>query len=248
MCLFYLGIHEPAWMRSVAVPLFVSARRLRRRQRPPNALGVWALDSGAFTEIDTHGEWTIPPLRYAREVERWQREIGNLRWAAIQDWMCEPFMIQKTGLSVEQHQLRTCASYRDLVSLAPGVPWVPVLQGYRPEEYLRHYEMYLAGGVRLGELPLVGVGSVCRRQHTEEAEVILALLARLGLRLHAFGFKIEGLRRCHHYLASADSMAWSKGLRRRKWPGCRSSHRACANCRYAAVQWRNRVCSIPGVE
>jgi hypothetical protein len=63
----------------------------------------------------------------------------------------------------------------------------------------------------------------------------------LGLHnLHAFGFKIEGVRRCGRRLASSDSMAWSRDAR---WsdplPGC--PHQSCANCIRFALQWREKV-------
>jgi hypothetical protein len=41
--------------------------------------------------------------------------------------------------------------------------------------------------VDLATLPLVGVGSVCRRQHSREVEQIIWALAGRGLRLHTFG-------------------------------------------------------------
>ena len=36
--LFYLGTHEVSWLRRYSVPLFVSARRLRRIKNPPRAV------------------------------------------------------------------------------------------------------------------------------------------------------------------------------------------------------------------
>ena len=44
--------------------------------------------------------------------------------------MCEPFMLAKTGLTVAEHQARTVANYLELRSLAPELPFVPVLQGW----------------------------------------------------------------------------------------------------------------------
>ena len=38
----------------------------------------------------------------------------------------------------------------------------------------------------------------------------MQVLAALGLKLHGFGYKTLGLRRVHHLLESADSMAWSE--------------------------------------
>ena len=56
------------------------------------------------------------------------------------------------------------------------MPWLPVLQGWAPADYLRHLRLYECWGVRLPEAPLVGVGTVCRRQATAEVAGVLALL------------------------------------------------------------------------
>lgn len=241
---FWLGTHEPCWLARHTVPLFLSAIRLRlklRKDAPP-AVGPWALDSGGFSELTQHGTWTIGPRRYVDEVRRWQDKLGGLVWAATQDWMCEPFVLAKTGKSLAYHQHRTIGSWHDLKAFAPDVPWVPVLQGYHYDDYFRHREMYEASGVRLGELPVVGVGSVCRREDTTAAEEILRdLYLKHRLKLHGFGFKTDGLMNCARYLVSADSLAWSDAARRRKirLPGC--PHKNCNSCYRWASQWRDRV-------
>jgi hypothetical protein len=206
---FYLGTPEPAWLRRTDVPLFVSHNRLRRLKTLPRARGAWALDSGGFTQLSMHGCWTIPPRDYVQAVRRYHQEIGGLQWAAPMDWMCEPWIVDKTGLSVQEHQHRTVANYLELRSIAPELPFIPVLQGWERDEYLRCVEMYLAAGVNLQACELVGLGSVCRRQGTRAATDIIATLASLGLRLHGFGFKVRGLHQVGTLLASADSMAWS---------------------------------------
>ncbi len=237
---FYLGTHHPDWLNKARVPLFVSRNRLLKRRSFPRASTRWALDSGAFTELSIRGRWTVPATRYAREVRRFLQEIGRLDFAAPQDWMCEPWILAKTGLSLAEHQLRTLRNFLELRDLAPDIPWIPVLQGWAVHDYWRHAEMYAASGVDLVQQPLVGVGSICRRQATKTASGILASLATAyGLRLHAFGFKTLGLRQSSAYLRSADSMAWSMAARRAAaaLPGC--SHASCANCLRFALLWRS---------
>ena len=234
---FFLGVHEPAWLPRTAVPLFVSARRLRRRKTLPKAQFAWALDSGGFTELSLHGGWTVDAMAYSTEVRRWRDRVGNLSWAAPQDWMCEPHILAKTGLTVAEHQRQTVANYLLLRQLAPDLPWVPVVQGWTVADYLRCVELYGERGVDLRTLPLVGLGSVCRRQGTEEIAEVVHALWSLGLRLHGFGVKSAGLRRCGKWLTSADSMAWSMEARRGDpLPGCR--HASCANCLRYALMWR----------
>src|SRR5207237_560081 len=134
-CTIYLGSHEPAWLPRLTTPLFISRRRIARRKALPRALGRWALDSGGFTELNMHGRWETSAKQYAAEVRRWSTEIGGLDWAAAQDWMCEPFVLKKTGSTVLEHQRRTVDNYSELMSLAPDLPWCPVLQGWVPGDY-----------------------------------------------------------------------------------------------------------------
>jgi hypothetical protein len=242
---FFLGAHQPGWLRDDrAAPLFVSDRQLRGYRRLPRAGTVWALDSGAFTTL-ARGEVFDPPATYASRVRRYRDEIGHLAWAAPQDWMCEPFILAATGLSVAEHQRRTVANYVALRDAAPDLPIIPVVQGWTPADYLRCVDLYAAptsrGGadLDLSTVDLAGLGSVCRRQGTGTAEHIITALHGHGVtRLHGFGIKVLGLRRFGHLLTSADSMAWSYAARRAAAPlrDC-AGHINCANCRRYAYAW-----------
>jgi hypothetical protein len=249
---FLLGTHQPGWLARVGVPLFVSDRRLRTYRRLPVARAAWAVDSGGFTELQQYGTWTTTPAAYIARLRRYRDEIGHLAWAAPQDWMCEPVVITGgragpvtfagTGLSVAEHQTRTITNYLCLRDLAPDLPVIPVVQGWTVTDYLRCVDGYDRAGTDLRTLPLVGVGSVCRRQNTTGARHILAALHDAGItRLHGFGFKTTGLALCAPLLVSADSMAWSVHARRRPaMPGC-TAHRNCANCPRYALAWRTQV-------
>jgi hypothetical protein len=199
------------------------------------------LDSGGFSELTLYDGWRTPARQYAAEVGQWSERIGGMRWAAPQDWMCEPGMLAKTGLTVAEHQRRTVASIQELRALAPGLPWVPVLQGWTAADYFRCIDLYAAAGIDLASESLVGVGSVCRREGTDFVVRLIRDLSQLGLRLHGFGLKTTGVGRCGEYLTSADSMAWSSAARRRpiRLPGHR--HLKCASCLTWAMQWRGRV-------
>lgn len=237
---FYLGTHRPTWLSRVEVPLFVSRRTLAPLRALPRARGRWALDSGGFSELSLHGSWTTAARVYAAEVRRYADEIGGLDFAAPQDWMCEPAVLARTGLSVDEHQRRTIESYLTLRELAPELPWIPVLQGWSTADYWRHAEAYGDAGVDLARLPLVGVGTLCRRQAMMRASFILSSLAAEGLRLHGFGVKVTGLRNNAQHLVSADSMAWSMGARRcAPLPG--HAHASCANCIEWAMSWRDEI-------
>lgn len=237
---FYLGTHETSWLRLTDVPLFISRRRLALRKRSPRALGTWALDSGGFTELSMFGKWTTSAEQYISEVRRWKDEIGGMDWAACQDWMCEPVILARTGLTVAEHQRRTIQNYLDLKSQAPEIPWAPALQGWLPGDYLDHAEAYERAGVSLAAQPIVGLGSVCRRQALFRITHLIQDLTDAGIRLHGFGFKLSGLSRVGHLLESADSLAWSLDARRAApMPG--HPHKNCANCLPWALDWRERV-------
>jgi len=242
--MFYLGTHQAGWLNTTTVPLFISDRRLRAYRQLPRARTIWALDSGGFTELATHGNWEHgpSPARYITHIRRYRDQIGQLAWAAPQDWMCEPWIRAKTGLSVAEHQRRTVANLLQLRDLAPDLPIAPVVQGDTPDDYLRCVDLYTAAGIDLTAEALVGVGSICRRQATTDTGAILARLHTHGItRLHGFGIKTLGLRRYQHLLASADSMAWSAAARRQPpLPGC-TTHRNCANCPYYAYHWRHHL-------
>lgn len=234
---FYLGTHRPNWLGKTDVPLFVSRRVLAGRKSFPEALGGWALDSGGFTELNLYGAWRTSEADYIRDVRLFEREVDGLEWVAPMDWMCEPFVLSKTGLSVGEHQARTVWNFIRLRDEL-GLLVVPVLQGWTPNDYLECAYMYERAGVDLGAEPLVGVGSVCRRQNTHEAARIFRSLE--GLRLHAFGVKLDGLSVYGDCLRSADSMAWSYRARHdRPLPGC--THKSCANCLRYALRWRARI-------
>lgn len=219
---FYVGLHQPGDAKHFDLAC-ISINRLRRR-RKAIPCGDVLVDSGAFTEISKYGHYRHSVEEYAAELHRlYSLGIVQIAAAVAQDYMCEPFIIQKTGLSIEEHQRLTVERYDALVAalerLFEGrVPFhvMPVLQGFSPESYVDHIKMY---GNRLKKSMWVGVGSVCKRQGNPRA--IVAVLqaihaARPDLHLHGFGVKITALLHSgvRELLATADSMAWSTAARR----------------------------------
>ena len=198
---------------------FISVNRLRAR-KSPFKVNKWSMDSGAFTEVTTHGGYRTEPEEYAKEIERW-RLCGNMEAAVCQDYMCEPFVTAKTGLTVRDHQRLTIERF-DRLRAATAAPLLPVLQGFKPHEYREHLADY---GHRLALGARVGVGSVCKRQSKPEViSVILYAITdmRPDLKWHMFGLKKTALAysSIRSMIFSADSMAWSYHARRNK----RSAH------------------------
>jgi hypothetical protein len=212
---FYVGLHQPSDAKHFD-RCMVSVSRLRDRVSD-FSVQEWMMDSGAFMELKLFGKYRDSVAEYAAQIKRWAR-CGNLIAAVSQDYMCEPFMLARTGLTVEDHQRLTISRYDTLHYLAreTGVYILPVLQGYAPAEYVSHIKQY---GRRLAPGAWVGVGSVCKRNADVGAieEVLIAIQDTCpDLRLHGFGIKTIALesgivRSCLH---SADSMAWSFAARK----------------------------------
>lgn len=274
---FYLGGHRPYWLSDSPVPMFISATTLGEYkgydEKWPIALrggmgnAPWALDSGGFTELKIHGEWRQHPDDYGGAVVRFMDEYGMLPpdFVATQDWMCEPVVIKGgtykgvtfagTGLTIRDHIELTVENYLYLAEEFYFVPWLIPMQGYRIDDYLLCEQMLLDAGVDLtGEFhgdgsgrPLIGLGSVCRREATSEVLEIVQTFADKGYRLHGFGVKTDGLKRYGHLLDSADSMAWSYAARMENirlpdtaWGACTHSG-ICNNCLRWALTWREIV-------
>jgi hypothetical protein len=237
---FLLGTHEVTWLGKAEFSLFMSHRRLMKRKSYPVAIKPWALDSGAFSALSAGG-WDMTEAQYLAAVRRYSGEIGNLMWAAPMDWMCEPQIRAKTGKTVQEHLGLTVTNYLSLREQAPELNIIPSLQGWDLDDYKRCADLYDAAGVDLAALPLAGLGSVCRRQSTEEIALIVKTFASQGVRLHGFGVKTLGLALYGKDLVSSDSMAWSYDARRADpLPGC-TTHINCANCILYARRWRQRL-------
>lgn len=187
----------------------ISVNSLRDR-KSDFICGDWILDSGAFTEVARHGGYWHSVEQYFWQIKRWS-VCGNLLTAIAQDWMCESFVLGRTGLTINDHQRLTIERYDQLMKLNPPAPIMPVLQGYRVSDYLKHLADY---GDRFAPGTWVGVGSVCRRNGNpqEVADILRSIrLLRPDLRLHGFGLKILALEdaEVRLLLHSTDSMAWS---------------------------------------
>ena len=219
---FFVGLHQPSDVKHFSLAC-VSINRLRGRKKPLPAVRV-LVDSGAFTELHLHGAYRHGVEEYADELHRlWTLGVVNIVAAVAQDYMCEPFMLAKTGLTIADHQRLTIERYDALVQaledrFGGSCPFhvLPVLQGYAPEDYARHARAY---GDRLKSGMWVGVGSVCKRNGRPEqvAAVLAAIKAiRPDLLLHGFGVKTTSLLNAlvRALLATADSMAWSFAARK----------------------------------
>ena len=74
---FFTGLHQPSDAKHFD-SAFISVNRLRKR-KGPFEVGDWIMDSGAFTEISTHGHYRHNVDEYASEIRRWARTITSTR-------------------------------------------------------------------------------------------------------------------------------------------------------------------------
>jgi hypothetical protein len=220
-------------------------RTINKYKNLKPALADWCLDSGGFTELTLFDRWVTTPVEYVKSVRR-AAAIGRMQWASPQDYMCEPHMLKKTGLTIADHQRLTCENYLELRHLAADLPFIPVLQGWHPDDYRRHVELYAQYGVDLTQSSTVGLGSFCRRANVSGVRELVVELAVAGMHLHGFGLKKDGLRLFGNHLQSSDSFAWAftariEGRKGRKL--CNTTHRAthCTNCKAWAYQWADDV-------
>lgn len=236
--IFYLGADSPSWLwtKGDKIPLFVSDTRLRKYKKYKTSLCPWALDSGGFSEIHKHGKWTQDPDNYAKRVRRYKNEIGSLQFAAIQDWMCEDSALQMTGKTPRQHQYLTIKNYNYMVNNHGDLPWLPVLQGRLPRDYIKHLQQYRK---LYPDLTYFGIGSVCRRAKSQEiVDIVFELYEKYGVVLHGFGVKTAAINKIGKILKSADSTAWSFGARYKTetfLPTC--THKRCNHCYPYAKHW-----------
>lgn len=209
---FFTGLHQPSDAKHFDAA-FVSINRIRAR-KGPFAVDDWIMDSGAFSEISIHGHYRHDVAEYAAQIRRWKGN-GNLLAAVAQDYMCEPWIIAKTGLSTPEHQRLTVERYDALLAEDTGVYILPVLQGFEAGDYLAHLRAY---GDRLAHGAWVGVGSICKRNDPRAVQRVLLEIKneRPDLRLHGFGLKKTALGDplIRSLLHTADSMAWSFAARR----------------------------------
>jgi hypothetical protein len=217
----------PEWngqlVRAVAdagAPALVSAGRLWRggRVRWPRTsvegVADVALDSAGFVAMKRHGgyPWTAQDYVRMALLRRWA-------WWSQMDFCCEP-EIAHDAAEVRSRVARTGVALVECRALAAdlGAPApMPVLQGWRPDDYLRSMDLL----DQAGPWPaLVGVGSVCRR-HLRGDTGLFAVIARIGARLpegtklHLFGVKGAALPELDRLgvIHSTDSCAWDFGGR-----------------------------------
>jgi len=210
----------------IGAPILISANAMRHRHRrhefriiPPDLFNGCdtALDSAGFVAHFKYGgfPWTVAQYVGLAKAYPWA-------WWASMDLCCER-EIAHDDAAVNERVDRTvallgqCRDEADRQGI--GHP-MPVLQGWKPDQYRRCADLM----TKRADLPkLVGLGSVCRRQlgGPDGLITIVEALDRYlpaNVTLHLFGVKgaAIGALAGHRRILSTDSMAWDFACRRER--------------------------------
>ncbi|MGH2831597.1 MAG: DUF7221 family queuine tRNA-ribosyltransferase-like protein [Solirubrobacteraceae bacterium] len=117
-----------------ALPLTHPTTRSKETAALGQPLGADYEDSQG--ELANNGGWITTVQSYINSTRRYAARMGNLQWAAPMDWICDPQVLARTGLPVQEHQRNTVENFIELRTLAPDLPYIPVIQGWTLTDYL----------------------------------------------------------------------------------------------------------------
>jgi len=173
------------------------------------------IDSGGYSLMLETGEHDSVNdyLDYVEAVD------ANI--AAMQDYPCEPGILNEYDRTVADHQAMTVdrarANLNEMRVRGLNTEPMAVLQGWEPDDYLNCIDMFREAGVLTD---YIGIGTVCRRNaETEIREIVNTVHNELPNRkLHAFGVKKSILKYpdMRDALDSVDSSAWYFGMYQNK--------------------------------
>ena len=169
------------------------------------------IDSGGYSLMLRTGEHD-PVDEYLEYVREYGASV-----AALQDYPCEPKILQEYDRTVRDHQEMTVERAAENLAYIQdhGIDAEPmaVLQGWETSDYLRCIDRFRDAGVMTDR---IGIGSVCRRNATDEIRDVVTTIADElpDKRLHAFGVKKSILKypNVRAVLDSVDSSAWYFGM------------------------------------
>ena len=219
--------------RRLGAPVLISANALSRWRTDIIGLRLWsgfetrwlhlvaqhsvALDSAGFVAASRYNglPWEVDDYLDLAASAPW------LWWASM-DWCVEPEIAHAEDAVLDRISGTVrlnvqCLNGADRRGIADR--FVPVIQGWHPEHYLRCLERMPFAL----DFPLVGVGSMCRR-HVDGEYGILHVLDVLDrafsgseTRFHLFGLKSQGMSaaRSHSRVASCDSQAYGVAARQK---------------------------------
>ena len=238
---FLLGLpalrEGPLWTtaRALGAPVLISANALSRWAMDEQGYRTWAgFDTRALNLVHAHpvaldSAGFVAAHRYRGfpwNTDDYLDLAGSAPWVwrASQDWCVEPEIARDEDAVLD----RISGTVRLNVQCLNGARrrgiahnFVPAIQGWRPEHYLRCIERMPF----VADYPLIGVGSMCRR-HVAGPNGILRVLDALesafagtGTHFHLFGLKSQGIQHAvmRPRVASCDSQAYGMAARQDAW-------------------------------
>ncbi len=241
----YMGVWN-IQQATVLRQFMYSVRRLKKRISAMPFRGLdWILDSGGFSEININGKYSFTVNEYLRLVELHQpRMFFNM------DYVCESNALNKTGLTIKQHQEKTTNNQIKIMDIYNKFnikgQFAGCIQGFEIEEYLSHIDSLKEHGLIT---PIMGIGSICRRNSINQIlNIIKAIKKEVPkTKLHGFGIKTQILNMPSVYndLYSCDSMSWSLSGRNQKTKMCINckypNSKSCGNCHYYLINYYNKI-------
>lgn len=219
---FYFTVHPGDMIRGriimdchimlVASACWDNERGRFKISRPPaDHISSICIDSGGFTAAKRWGRypWTI--AQYAEWIGQMSRDV-ILDFCAVMDYACEP-TVNRSILATNQSRIEaTIENEIACKEVAPGLPWLPVLQGDNLAE--RTYDLDRRREMGLRPTDYAGIGSVCGRGAHGARQVVKFYADRLpGVKYHGFGMHIQALDDDAVYgvVKSWDSYSWNWG-------------------------------------
>ncbi len=187
-------------LKRVPKPLVSVNSAMGRRLDLRSKSQSW-VDSGAFQIIKARGYFPFGDGLYAS----WVGAMGPKFFTQL-DWPCEPAVLAKTGLSVEEHQRRSLQSANTLASSEVGdAVLVPTIQGWTVEQYLAAAENLEKIGLWRSYM---AIGSVCRRNQAAAVVAVITALREFSPNTRYHGFGVKSSPKILKLIWSCDSFAW----------------------------------------
>ncbi|MGC8979407.1 DUF7221 family queuine tRNA-ribosyltransferase-like protein [Caldisericum sp.] len=221
----------------------VSFNTLEFRKSPISSHTIW-IDSGSFTRLSSH-----KPLATPEKLIR-VAQINNTEIVFTPDAMCEPQIIEKTGLDVDEHIRITHENNKYMLEVAEKVNFPTekiglVVQGWTVKDYIKSAN--LCKTIIKNPNQIVGIGTLCRRHSFSEIGEIVDTVKSIlpQARIHAFGVKGPALAYIKSKIYSADSFAWAfhrfGDFRYQKICQKTDCKTKCNNCTIAIEIWINSL-------
>ena len=206
---FFVGVDRPWMFRLVPKPMVSVNSAMARKLDLAKKQMSWA-DSGAFHLIRTHGYYP-----HTHEQYRGWLEVMRPTFFTQMDWPCEPDVLASSGLTVREHQRRSLTSADECADFDMEGLWskfVPTIQGWRVDEYLKAAEDLEAAGLWR---PYMAIGSICRRGQERQIKAVIHALREFSPKTRFHGFGVKSRPKILELLWSADSFAWRFNARKK---------------------------------